>query len=466
MLFNSFAFLVFFPVVTILFFILPHRFRWILLLAASCVFYMFFIPVYILILVFTILVDYFAGILIENSAQHKKLWLTASIIANIGTLAVFKYYNFFVHDINNAFNTHWVLLHVILPIGLSFHTFQALSYTIDVYKGNYKAEKHLGLYALYVMFYPQLVAGPIERPQHMFHQFKTERHFKWQNILDGLRLMLWGFFMKLVIADRLSAYVAAVFDHPNHFHPLNIWIGVFFFAIQIYCDFAGYSNIAIGSAKTMGYELMLNFNKPYFAINLREYWHRWHISLSTWFRDYVYKPLGGSLKSNGRTIINIMIVFTLSGLWHGAGWNFIVWGVINGIGLVAYTLINKKYSFKGSIASFIGWTTTMLFIGFGWIFFRASSFHRALLVIKDMFTGSRIKFTTDILYDHFAYGNINLLVVMLCIAGMFSIEKIYDPRLLAFNRSAIKDIIFCTAMIVLILFFGVFTKQSFIYFQF
>jgi alginate O-acetyltransferase complex protein AlgI len=466
MLFNSFAFLVFFPVITILFFLLPHRFRWILLLAASCVFYMFFIPVYILILVFTILVDYFAGILIENSAQHKKIWLTASIIANIGTLAFFKYYNFFVHDINGAFNTHWVLLHIILPIGLSFHTFQALSYTIEVYKGNYKAEKHLGLYALYVLFYPQLIAGPIERPQHMFHQFKTEQHFEWQNILDGLRLMLWGFFMKLVIADRLSAYVAAVFDHPNHFHPLNIWIGVFFFSIQIYCDFAGYSNIAIGSAKTMGYELMLNFNKPYFAVNLRDYWHRWHISLSTWFRDYVYKPLGGSLKSNGRTILNIMIVFTLSGLWHGAGWNFIIWGILNGVGLVVYTFIHKQYPIKGRVASFIGWITTMLFIGFGWIFFRASSFAAAIGILKAMFTGSGVSFTTAILYNHFAYGNINLLIVLFCIVIMFWIEKMYDPRLLAVNRSSVKDILFCVTMILLILFFGVFTKQSFIYFQF
>jgi alginate O-acetyltransferase complex protein AlgI len=466
MLFNSFAFLVFFPVVTILFFILPHRFRWILLLAASCLFYMFFIPVYIFILICMILIDYAAGILIENSSQHKKLWLTASIIANIGTLAFFKYYNFFVHDINDAFNTHWVLLHIILPIGLSFHTFQALSYTIEVYRGNYKAERHICLYALYVMFYPQLVAGPIERPQHLFHQFKTEQHFKWQNILDGVRLMLWGFFKKLVIADRLSAYVAAMFDHPNHYHPLNVWIGVFFFMIQIYCDFSGYSDIAIGSAKTMGFELMLNFNKPYFAVNLRDYWHRWHISLSTWFRDYVYKPLGGSLKSNGRTIINIMIVFTLSGLWHGAGWNFIVWGVLNGVGLVVFNLARKKYPMKKGIATFLGWVTTMLFVFFGWIFFRATSFNNAIAVMKNMFANNNTKFTTNILYNNFSYGNTNLLLVALCIAGMFMIEKLYDPRLLSMNKNATKDILFCTASILLILFFGVFTKQSFIYFQF
>jgi alginate O-acetyltransferase complex protein AlgI len=466
MLFNSFAFLIFFPVVTILFFLLPHRFRWLLLLVASCVFYMFFIPVYILILVFTILVDYFAGILIENSAQHKKLWLTCSVIANIGTLAFFKYYNFFIHDINGAFNTHWVLLNIILPIGLSFHTFQALSYTIEVYKGKYKAEKHIGLYALYVMFYPQLVAGPIERPQQMFHQFKTKQTFKWQNILDGLRLMLWGFFKKLVIADRLSAYVAAIFDHPGHYNALNIILGVLFFTVQIYCDFSGYSDIAIGSAKTMGFELMLNFNKPYFAINLRDYWHRWHISLSTWFRDYVYKPLGGSFKGKGRTIINILIVFALSGLWHGAGWNFITWGVLNGAGLIICISFHKKDAVTNWFSKFTGWFITMGFICFGWIFFRAGTVHKAMAVIGHMFKRNAVPFTTNIVYNDFNYGSTNLLFVVLCIAGMFGIEKRYDPRLLALNKNATKDILFCSATIVLILFFGVFTKQSFIYFQF
>ena len=468
MFFNSFEFIVFFPVVTILFFLLPYKFRWILLLVASCFFYAFFIPVYILILFFIILVDYFSALLIERSNKQKKLWLICSIIANIGTLCFFKYYNFFITNVNTAFNTHLILLNIILPIGLSFHTFQALSYTTEVYRGNYKAERHLGLYALYVMFYPQLVAGPIERPQHIFPQFKTEQHFKWQNILDGLRLMLWGYFKKVVIADRLSAYVAAIFNNPHNYNPLNVWMGVFFFTIQIYCDFSGYSDIAIGSAKTMGYDLMMNFNRPYTSSNIREFWQRWHISLSTWFRDYVYIPLGGSRKGTRRTIINLMIVFLLSGLWHGAGWNFIIWGCLHGVALVVYTFFEKKYSPKKETGfSIIGWITTMAFVFFAWIFFRATSFNNATAVIESMFKfKSNNGFVTNFQYNDFAYGITNTLFVVFCITVMFVFEKFYEPELQSINKHSIWDIIFCSAILILVLFCGVFTKQSFIYFQF
>jgi len=426
MLFNSLEFLIFFPIVTILFYILPHKFRWILLLAASCFFYAFFIPIYIFILFFIILIDYCAARLIENSNHQKKIWLTCSIIANIGTLCLFKYYNFFVTNVNTTFGTNFILLNIILPIGLSFHTFQALSYIIEVYKGNYKAERHLGLYALYVMFYPQLIAGPIERPQHMFPQFKTKQHFNWQNILDGLRLMLWGFFKKVVIADRLSAYVAGIFNNPLKYHPINVWIGVFFFMIQIYCDFSAYTDIAIGSAKTMGYDLMINFNRPYMSKNIREFWQRWHISLASWFRDYVYIPLGGSHRGIEKTIRNIMIVFLLSGLWHGAAWNFIIWGCLHGIALVVY-----------------------------------------IAVIKSMFqlNGNK-EFISNFEYNNFRYGSINTVFVLLCIGGMFLFERFYEPKLFSISKYSVRDIIFCSAITILIIFWGVFTKQSFIYFQF
>ena len=427
---------------------------------------MFFIPVYIFILIFTILVDYFAALQIEKSKRYKKRWLIASITANIGTLFIFKYYNFFIHDFNAALNTHWILLNVVLPIGLSFHTFQALSYTIEVYKGNYKAEKHLGIYALYVMFYPQLVAGPIERPQHLLPQLKKQQYFNWQNILDGLRLMLWGFFKKVVIADRLSAYVSAIFNQPGQYSVANIWLGVFFFAIQIYCDFSGYSDIAIGSAKTMGFDLMLNFNRPYFSVNLREYWHRWHISLSSWFRDYVYKPLGGSYKTNAKTILNIMIVFVLSGFWHGAGWNFITWGALNGAGLIIYTFITKRFSLKNNFGLFVGWVTTMIFIFFGWVFFRAVTFDNAISVIKNMFGKNKPAFTVNILSNNFSYGKMNLTAALLCIISMFIVERKTDPRLLLMNRYNTIDILFCVTTVLLILFLGIFTSQGFIYFQF
>jgi alginate O-acetyltransferase complex protein AlgI len=323
MIFNSLEFLLFFPIVSVLYFLLPHKFRWLLLLLASCYFYMAFIPIYILILFFTIIVDYYAGILIENAeVKRKKTYLLLSIFVNIGTLMIFKYYNFFIDNINESFSLlnssiSLPVLSLILPIGLSFHTFQALSYTIEVYRGNQKAERHFGIYALYVMFYPQLVAGPIERPQNILHQFHEKKHFSSEFLMSGLRLMLWGFFKKVVIADRLSVYVNGVFDNADEYGSLNLIIAAVFFSIEIYCDFSGYSDIAIGSAKVMGFDLMTNFNRPYLSKNIKEFWSRWHISLSTWFRDYVYIPLGGNRGSKFMKYRNVFIVFVLSGFWHG-----------------------------------------------------------------------------------------------------------------------------------------------------
>ncbi len=283
MLFNSFQFLFFFPIVTLLYFLLPHRFRWLHLLIASCIFYMAFIPVYIFILFFTIVIDYIAGLMIEKeSGSKRKLYLILSIAVNVGLLAFFKYYNFFTENVNDLLRLLHIayhpipLLNIILPVGLSFHTFQAMSYTIEVYRGNQKAERQFGIYALYVMFYPQLVAGPIERPQNLLHQFHEEHKFDSQYLLIGLRLMMWGFFKKLVIADRVAQYVNIVYAYPNEFHYLNLIIAVFFFGIQIYCDFSGYSDIALGSAQVMGFKLMTNFNRPFLnSVNIGEFWRRW-----------------------------------------------------------------------------------------------------------------------------------------------------------------------------------------------
>jgi alginate O-acetyltransferase complex protein AlgI len=341
MLFNSIEFLIFFPLVTLLFYFLPHRFRWFHLLVASCVFYMFFIPVYILILFFTIIVDYFAGILIENAkGSQRKFYLILSLVANIGVLAVFKYYNFFIGNFNMLAHQDMLpLLNIILPIGLSFHTFQAMSYTIEVYKGNQKPERHFGIYALYVMFYPQLVAGPIERPQNLLSQFRAKHYFNADSFFDGLRLMLWGFFKKVVIADRIVSYVDAIYGHPSDYmNWLNCLLATFFFTIQIYCDFSAYSDIAIGAAKCMGFDLMTNFKRPYSASNIHEFWGRWHISLSTWFKDYLYIPLGGSRKSKLRKYLNQLFVFLVSGFWHGANWTFILWGAMHGGFNIIYLL--------------------------------------------------------------------------------------------------------------------------------
>jgi D-alanyl-lipoteichoic acid acyltransferase DltB (MBOAT superfamily) len=315
MLFNSIEFLVFFPIVTIGYFLLPHKFRWLWLLVASCYFYMAFVPIYMVILGFTIIVDYYAGIFIEQSEGSRRKWfLVMSLIANIGVLAVFKYYNFINENITWLFKGFALqnpipYLEILLPIGLSFHTFQAMSYTIEVYRGNQKAERHFGIYSLYVMFYPQLVAGPIERPQNVLHQFHEEHYFDYKNVTNGLKLMAWGMFKKVVIADRLAAMVGQVYDHPQGYTGLPLIIATCLFSIQIFCDFSGYSDIALGSAQVMGFELMKNFDRPYFSKTISEFWRRWHISLSTWFRDYLYISLGGNRVSKWRREVNLFIVF-------------------------------------------------------------------------------------------------------------------------------------------------------------
>jgi alginate O-acetyltransferase complex protein AlgI len=397
LLFNSFTFLIFFPVVTTMYFVIPHRFRWAWLLAASCYFYMAFIPVYILILFFTIAIDYVAGIVIENAEGRKrKMWLVASIVANVGVLAVFKYFNFLSANANTiaqVFNWPYdfPLLDIILPIGLSFHTFQAMSYTIEVYRGRQPAERHLGIYSLYVMFYPQLVAGPIERPQNLLHQFYEKHSFDYERVTEGLRQMAWGLFMKVVIADRLARYVNVVYNEPLNFQGLTLVIGTLFFAFQIYCDFAGYSHIAIGSARVMGFRLMRNFDRPYLSRSISEFWSRWHISLSTWFRDYVYIPLGGNRVAKPRWYWNLFFTFLLSGLWHGANWTFVIWGGLNGFYLV-FSLMTQ--GIRDGVARAIGlasrpglraaWGVLVTFTltCIAWVFFRANTLEDALHILR------------------------------------------------------------------------------------
>ncbi|RYY07325.1 MAG: MBOAT family protein, partial [Sphingobacteriaceae bacterium] len=398
MLFNSYAFLAFFIVVTFLYFSIPHTKRWLLLLLASCYFYMAFVPVYILILGFTIVIDYIAGIQIEKATGHKrKLFLILSLIANVGVLVVFKYYNFINFNLTSFltsfnYNNPLPYLSILLPIGLSFHTFQAMSYTIEVYRGNHPAEKHFGIYALYVMFYPQLVAGPIERPQNILYQFREKHNFNYQLVTSGLKLAAWGLFKKVVIADRLSIVVDSVYNHPQNFNSLGLILATVFFAFQIYCDFSGYSDMAIGLARVMGFKLMTNFNKPYQAKSLNEFWQRWHISLSSWFRDYLYIPLGGNRVSILGWYFNLFIVFLISGLWHGASWTYVVWGALHGFYLI-FALITKNVRNKINHAVFIGKNsflptlTTFLLVCFAWIFFRADNLQTAFYIAKNIFTG-------------------------------------------------------------------------------
>jgi alginate O-acetyltransferase complex protein AlgI len=401
MLFNSIEFAIFFPVVTILFFLLPHRFRWMLLLAASCFFYMFFKPIYILILFFTIVIDYFAGIWIgrQTDKRKKRHLLMLSIVANVGVLAVFKYYNFIAFNLNTVLesvhsNGTIPLLNILLPIGLSFHTFQAMSYTIEIYRGHQQPEKHFGIYALYVMFFPQLVAGPIERPQNMLHQFHEVKKFDYENMRSGLIQIAWGLFKKMVIADRLGLFVNQVYGNPFAYTGLPLIIATFFFAFQIYCDFSGYSDIALGTARCMGFTLMTNFNKPFISRNITEFWRRWHISLSSWFYLYLYDPMVFALRRWGKwaVIFSLMMTFLLSGLWHGAGWTFIIYGGLHGIA-ISFEFLTKRRRQKISKRIPVGLYNTFsrlitfVFVAWAWIFFRARNFGEARYIIRNLFVG-------------------------------------------------------------------------------
>ncbi len=480
MLFNSLKFLIFFPVVVGVYFLLPHKWRWAWLLGVSCVFYMTFVPVYILILFGTIVIDYFAGIIIENSSgSKKKSLLVLSVIANVGVLCVFKYYNFFIENFESlfaamGFHLGLPILKMLLPIGLSFHTFQAMSYTIEVYRGNHKAERHFGIYALYVMFFPQLVAGPIERPQNMLHQFHEKRFFNSQNALDGLRQMLWGFFKKVVIADRLSLYVDPVFNNYHDYHFLNIAFASAFFAFQIYADFSGYSDIALGSARVMGFNLMINFNRPFESKSVTEFWRRWHISLSTWFNDYLFQPLMIATRNWGKAgaAFALILTFFLAGLWHGAGWTFIIYGSLHGFALT-YEFYTKKFRKKISkpIPSIINQTISLLltfsFVSMVLIFFRAHAFADATGMIKNIFSGEHAKsFSWMVGSGVLSFNQFSWTVTVLSLALLFFTENKTSPDLKSLNAFPKMDVVLGIAIMTLILTCGVFNQTSFIYFQF
>jgi alginate O-acetyltransferase complex protein AlgI len=491
MTFNSWAFLFFFPIVTSLYFALPYRWRWLLLLIASCVFYMAFIPAYILILLFTIAVDYVAGLLIERSAGAKRrAWLICSLVANIGVLAVFKYGNF--ASANFAHIAHLLdlrypakVIDIILPIGLSFHTFQAMSYTIEVYRGNQRAERHLGIYALYVMFYPQLVAGPIERPQNLLHQFHEPHAFDGDRVADGLGRMLWGLFKKIVIADRLAIIVNTVYAKPQDFSGIVLLLATYCFAVQIYTDFSAYSDIALGAARVMGITLMENFDRPYLSTSMAEFWRRWHISLSTWFRDYLYIPLGGNRVSTPRWCFNIMLVFLLSGLWHGANWTYVIWGALHGFYLLFGRFTKPARQWLSHVLrldrhlvarDIVAMLITIQLTTFAWVFFRADNFSQAIFILGRVTTATldallHIPQTLQTVANLYVgpIGNkfLQLTLWLLIAAGLVhllrrpgSITRNFDGRP-AWLRWAASY-----AVIAGILLLGIFGSQSFIYFQF
>lgn len=498
MLFNSAEFLLFFPLVTALYFLLPHRFRWQLLLLASFIFYMAFIPIYVLILVYLILVDYFAGIAIEaSSGLKRKLALAVSLVANISVLLIFKYYGFIKDNLNLlAPSAHWgaalpVLTGIILPIGLSFHTFQAMSYTIEVYRGKQTAERNLGIYALYVMFYPQLVAGPIERPQNLLHQLKEKKDANYDNITSGLKLMLWGFFQKVVIADRLADFVNHIYAAPEAHSSLTLILATYAFAFQIYCDFAGYSDIAIGAAEIMGITLMRNFARPYFATSIQDFWRRWHISLSTWFKDYLYLPLGGSKQGPLRMVWALFVVFLVSGLWHGAAWTFVAWGALHWVYLVAGLLarylaerLKLLEAFKThgepfrALGQFISIAVTFNLVSFAWIFFRSSSWTAALLISRQILTGTGPALLALLQHKwaiafpdaaNFGISRGEAILSTVSILLLLGVHLIQDRMSLRQHPGKFPlplrwGIYYAAALVVVL--FGKFDHEPFIYFQF
>ncbi len=481
MLFNSIHFLIFFTIILFVYFILPFRYRWVLLLTASYYFYMSWKAEYIILIFISTLVAYLTALQmgkIKEKIKRKK-YLIISILVNLGVLFCFKYLNFFNDSIrliltNFSISFNVPYLQVLLPIGISFYTFQTLSYSIDVYKGKIKPEKHLGIFALYVSFFPQLVAGPIERAKNLLPQFYKEHKFDYQRVCDGLKLMLWGFFLKVVVADRLAIVVNTVYNNPTNFTGMPLVLATVFFSFQIFGDFAGYSFIAIGTAKIMGFQLMNNFRRPYFSKSISEFWKRWHISLSTWFRDYLYIPLGGNRVKKQRWFFNLFIVFLIAGLWHGASFTFIIWGALHGFYLI-FAIITKSSREKfvnlirltkfPKIYTLIKVLITFILINISWIFFRANSISDAAYILTHIFSGWSLNFSginSGLGWSGFiiAFSLIFLMEFIHLIQEHIGIKNFLSKKPLLF-----RWIVYIIIILIIIL-FGIFESKEFIYFQF
>jgi len=490
MLFNSLHFAIFFPIVVTIYFLLPHRYRWVWLLIASYYFYMAWIPIYILLLITTTIVSYFSGLLLQkqNNEKIRKLILWVSISINLGILFVFKYYNFFMDTIENIYNAigyHSELPYskLLLPIGISFYTFQAISYIVDVYRKDIEPEKHFGIFALYVTFFPQLVAGPIERANSLIPQLKAEHNFDFERISEGLKIMAWGLFKKVVVADRLGYISSYVFANPQSHEGPGLLLAMFFSSWQIYCDFSGYSDIAVGSAKVLGINLTQNFERPYFSSSFPELWRRWHISLMNWFRDYVFFPLGGSKYGVWNTCKNLIIVFTLSGLWHGAKWTYVLWGFLMGLCLVLSYLTRD---FRKTVAEKICITkfpklhkviqiliTYSIFLFFG-VPFRAEKISDVFYIWSHLWLGwsnptRGLDFDDFIItlgmptQQEFNVGVIALgllIIVEACKSYGISLKEKLEQRNMALRWS------FYYLFLFLLAFYGVWNSSPFIYFQF
>lgn len=479
MLFNSFAFAVFLPIVFIIYWALPHRFRWVLMLVASYYFYMSWNAKYVFLILFTTVISYTAARILEKTdSQKKKKWILAgTAVLCLGVLFFFKYFNFLSESVAGVLQRFSIpvqplVLHILLPVGISFYTFQTLSYVIDVYKGDVPAERHFGYYATFISFFPQLVAGPIERTSNLLPQIKAKHTFEYEKASYGLKLMAWGYFKKIVVADTLSQYVSTVYDAPQGFHGFALVLATFFFTLQIYCDFSGYSDIAIGTAKLFGVDLMTNFKSPYFSQSVKEFWSRWHISLSTWFRDYVYIPLGGNRVGKVRHAWNLLVTFLVSGLWHGANWTFVVWGGIHGLAQVIESAVvpKKKQKSRG----IVGWLRVLVvfaFCAFAWIFFVSNSIGDAGYVIRHLFDGI-IHPRTYILTGFAALGmtrnmllQVIVLILILAVYDYISL-KVDVIAELGKKRVPIRWLAYIGLGVILVFFSQKGVAAEFVYFQF
>lgn len=481
MLFNSFQFFFFFIVVWLLMLSTRGALRRVILLVASYYFYMCWSTKYIFVIWAITLIDYFAGIQIENSVEprRRRLFLGLSLFCNIGLLAFFKYFNFLLGSTASAAHLFGLeynppLLAIILPVGLSFHTFQAMSYTIEVYRGKAPAERSLLRYALYVAFFPQMVAGPIERPSQLLPQFHREPRITMEGVSSGLVQALWGLFKKIVIADNVSDFVKLIYSAPRHFDGAELLLATTLFSIQIYCDFSGYTDMALGLARMMGFELVINFRQPYFSSSIGEFWRRWHISLSTWFRDYVYIPMGGNRVTTLRNWFNLMVTFVVSGLWHGANWTFVAWGFLHGLYLIAAKIAGPYGKRVGHalgldrlprLVTAVKIVVTFTLVTLAWIYFRASTVSDAWYITWHLLPLGRIDpFVlkvggfTRATAPYLAFFVLVMVVVEWWIAHPRQAPKLW--------RSPLFRALCYNACIYAIVFFGFFGHRDFIYFQF
>lgn len=479
MLFNSVEFIIFLPIVFLLYwFVFNKQLKWqnAFLLLASYFFYGWWDYRFLFLLMFSTLLDYYTGIKIHNSTSPKsrKFWLFLSITINLGFLCVFKYFNFFTDSIGSVVSLFgykidtWTLK-ILLPVGISFYTFHGISYIVDIYKERIKPQLNFVEYAVFVSFFPLLVAGPIERATHLLPQITKKREFDYSRATDGLSQMLWGFFKKIVIADNCATYVNQIFDNYHTLPASTLVLGAVYFAIQIYCDFSGYSDIALGCARLFGMELLRNFAYPYFSRDIAEFWRRWHISLTTWFRDYLYIPLGGSKGSRWAIIRNTFIIFLVSGFWHGANWTFIIWGLLNALYFMPLLLTNKNrrnlnLASEGqlfpSLKELFQMISTFILVSLTWVFFRANSVGQAIDYIKHIFSASLFTMPNDV-----GLKLLGPVIVLLFVAEWLQRDKDHALRLPEFKLPYVRTAIFYT-LIFGIIFLGNFGSNSFIYFQF